>query len=310
MLEHNVPVIRGVVRVNLCVNAAIEDATVVHGVVGCAEGVGVVEVHNTAISVVWVVEVGYAVVVVVPVNAVFQPIAVHVGVEVVGSVVTIERPVDEVEVVVVVEVTIPIDVQNVDDAVVVVINVIPVVDAIAVPVVELRKGSASCLTPNVRVGWVGVGLSWAVPCGHIRGSIEWERVVFVLNVVVVEVVREICSANGKVSEVIGFCCTAHVRVEPVVDAVVVLVKRPTHVVIKVAVVIELTVDVAVVVAVSSGDLEVHGVHAGHVDGGAGVARGDRNRIAHAVTEPFLVDTDRSHNGVVRDDVDRHPRTCP
>ena len=144
------------------------------------------------------------------------------------------------QVVVVVKVAIPIDVENIDDTVVVVVDVVPVADAVAIPVVELREGGATCLTAWIRVCWVGVGLRGAVPRCDVSGGVQGEGVVLVLDVVVVEVVREVGSAHGKVAEVVWGGCSAKVRVKPIIDTVVVLVKRSAQVVVEVAVVIDFT----------------------------------------------------------------------
>ena len=153
------------------------------------------------------------------------------------------------QVVVVVKVTVPVDVKSVDDTVVVVVNVVPVADAVAVPVVELRERGSTGLTPRVGVGWVGVGLCGAVPCSNIRCSVEREGVVLVLDVVVIKVVREVGPANGKVAEVIGRGGAAHVCIKPVVDAVVVLVEGATDVIVQVVIVVDFTVDGAVLITV-------------------------------------------------------------
>ena len=270
--------VRGVVSVNLGVGAAVQQAPVVHGVVGRTEGIGVVEINNATVAVVRVVQIGDAIVVVVPVNAVLQTVAVHVGVQIVGPVVTVQRTVDDVEVVVVVQVAVPVDVQCVHDAVVVIVNVVPVADPITVPVVELGIGCTTGLAARIRIDRVGVGLRGAVPRGHISSTVKREGVVLVLDVVVVKVVGKVSTAHGEVAEVVRRGGATHVSVKPVVDAVVVLVKRSAHVIVKVAVVIQFTIDDAVVVAVATGDFEVQGVHAGDRDGGVGISGGDGHRV--------------------------------
>ena len=78
------------------------------------------------------------------------------------------------QVVVVVKVTIPVDVEHIDDTVVIVVNVVPVADTVAVPVVELGERGATSLTTRVRVDGVWIGLGWAVPRGNCRCSVKWE----------------------------------------------------------------------------------------------------------------------------------------
>ena len=203
MLEHHVPVVGGVCAVELAVGRPVEGPTVVDGVVRRGEGVGCIVINNTAVAVVRVVQIGDTVVVVVPVNAVLEAVAVNVGIDIVRAVVSVQAAVDLMEVVVVVKVAIPVNVENVDDTVVVVVNVVPVADAIAVPVVELGERSTPGLTSWVGIDGIGIGLSWTVPSGNVRSSIKRERVVFVFDVVVIQVIGKVCATNSKIAEVVG-----------------------------------------------------------------------------------------------------------
>ena len=277
--KHHVPVVGGVGSVELAVGRAVQHTAVVHRVVGGREGVGSVVIDNAAVPVVGVVQIGNAIVVVVPVNAVLKTITVHVGVHVVGSVVAIQTAVDLMEVVVVVEITIPVDVQGVDDAVVVVVDVVPVADAVAVPVVELRERGAAGLTARIWVRWVRVGLRWTVPCKNVGSGVERERIVLVLDVVIVKVVGKVCTTHGEVAKVVGGLRTAHVDIEPVVNAVVVLVERTHKVVVKIVVVVDFTIDVAVQVAVFTGDFEIHSGRAAHGHLSVGCTTGDGQDVA-------------------------------
>ena len=203
MLEHHVPVVSCVCAVELAVGRPVEGSAVIDGVVGRGEGVGCIVIDDTAVAVVRVVQIRDAVVVVVPVNAVLEAVAVNVGIDIVRTVVSVQAAVDLMQVIVVVKVAIPVNVENVNDTVVVVVNIVPVADAIAVPVVELGERSTPGLTSWIGVDGIRVGLSWTVPGGNVRSSIERERVVFVFDVVVVQVIGKVCATNGKVAEVVG-----------------------------------------------------------------------------------------------------------
>ena len=207
------------------------------------------------------------------------------------------------EVVVVVKVTVPIDVEGIDDAVVVVINVVPVADAITVPVVELRERGSSSLTAWVWVDGVRVGLRWAVPRRNIGSGIERERVVLVLDVVVVKVVRKVGTAHGKVAEVVGGLRAAHVNVEPVVDTVVVLVEGAQEVIVKVVVVIDFTIDGAIEVTVCTGDFEVHAGDAAHGNLCVRSTARDGQDIAGSVSRTCAVDGNAGHHATAGDDVE-------
>ena len=206
------------------------------------------------------------------------------------------------EVVVVVKVTVPIDVQGVDDAVVVVIDVVPVADAVAVPVVELRERGSSSLTAWVWVDGVRVGLGWAVPRRDIGSGVEREGVVLVLDVVVVKVVRKVGSAHGKVAEVVGGLRAAHVDVEPVVDTVVVLVKRTQEVIVEVVVVVDFTIDGAVEVTVCARDFEVHAGDAAHGNLCVRSTARDGQHVTGSVSGTCTVDGNAGHHATAGDDV--------
>ena len=283
MHEHHVPVVGGVGAVELAVSRAVESTAVVDGVIGRSEGVGGVEVNNSTVSVVRVVKIGNTVVVIVPIDAVFEAVAVDVRVHVVRTVVSVQTSVDLVQIVVVVKVTVPVDVENVDDAVVVVINVIPVADTVTVPVVELGERGSASLTLRVGVGWVGVGLCWTVPCGDNRGCIEWERVVFVLDVVVVKVVRQVSAAHGEISEIVGRGRTTQIRVKPIVNAVVVLVKRSADIVVEVVIVIDFAVNIAVLVAVCARNLKVDAGYTRDGDFSCGVTTRDGDGVTNGIS---------------------------
>ena len=254
-MEYHVPVVGGVGIVDLAISGAVKVAAIVHRIVWRREGVGGVEVNHATIAIIGVVQVSNAVVIVVPVNAVLESITVNIRIDVVRAVITIESTVDLVKVVVVVEVAIPIDIQNIDDTVVVVVNVVPVADTIAIPVVELRERGTTGLTAGVGANRVGVSLCWAVPRGDIGGSIKREGVVFILDVVVVKIVRSVRTAHGKVAEIVRGCGTAHIGIEPVIDAIVILVKRPKSVVVQVAIVIDFTIKLSIAVSVSAREVE-------------------------------------------------------
>ena len=257
MLEHHVPVVSCVCAVELAVGRPVEGSTVVDRVIRRGEGVGCIVIDDTTVAVVRIVQIGDTVVVVVPVNAVLETVTVNVGIDIVRTVVSVQTAVDLMQVIVVVKVAIPVNVENVNDTVVVVVNVVPVADAIAIPVVELGERSTSGLTSWVGVNGIGVGLSWTVPGGNVGCGVERERVVFVFDVVVVQVIGKVCTTNGEVAEVVRRGGSAHVGIEPVVNAVVVLVKGSAYIVVKVAVVVDFTIGCAVLVAVASWNFEVH-----------------------------------------------------
>ena len=111
------------------------------------------------------------------------------------------------------------------------------------------------MTLWIGIHGVGVRLCWTVPGSNDCIVVQWERVVFVVDVVVVRIVGNICTANGKVSEIVRSACTSHVGVKPIVNSVVVLVKRSAKVIVKVAVVVNFTINYVVTIAVSSRNLE-------------------------------------------------------
>ena len=308
-MEHHVPIIGGVGAVELAVRRTVERATVVDRVVRGLERIGCVKVNDTAISVVGIVQVRDAVVVVVPVDAVLEAVAVDVGIDVVGPVVSIQATVDLMQVVVVVKIAVPIDVQHVDDAVVVVVDVVPVADAVAVPIVELRERCSAGLAAWVRIDRVWVGLRRAVPRGDVGGCIKRERIVFVLDVVVVQIVRSVGTTHGKVAEVVGGGRTAHVRVKPVVNAVVVLVKRTADVIVEVVIVVNLAIDDVVVVAVGTGNLEVGRGDAGDGQVALGIASEDGDLVADVVARAATVDGGRRDGAAGCDDVHREARSA-
>ena len=198
------------------------------------------------------------------------------------------------KVVVVVQIAVPVNVERIDDPVVVVVNVVPVTDAVSVPIVELREGSASRLAPGVGAHRIGVGLRWAVPRQDVRCRIQRERVVLVLDVVVVKVVRSVCTAHGEIAEIVWGLSAPHVGVKPVVDGVVVLVEGAKPVVVKVTVIVDFTIDLTVPVAISTRRFKVGGGHARDGQVALGVPAVHGHNIANAVARA------RSVDGGVRD----------
>ena len=135
------------------------------------------------------------------------------------------------------------------------------------------------MTARIWVRWVRVGLRWTVPCKNVGSGVERERIVLVLDVVVVKVVGKVCAAHGEVAKVVRGLRTAHVDIEPVVNAVVVLVERTHKVVVKIVVVVDFTIDVTVQVAVFTGDFEIHGGRAAHGHLSVGCTTGDGQDVA-------------------------------
>ena len=213
------------------------------------------------------------------------------------------------QVVVVVKIAIPVNVKHVDDAVVVVVNVVPIADAVAVPVVELRKRCSSCLTARVGTDRVGIGLCWAVPCGDIGCRIKREGVVLVFDVVVVQIVGTVRSTYGKITEVVRGLRAAHVDVEPVVKAVVVLIKRTADIVVQVVIVVNLAIDDVVVVAVGTWNLEVGRGDAGDGQVALGIASEEGDLIADVVARAAPVDGGRRDRAAGCDDVHRESRAA-
>ncbi len=197
---------------------------------------------------------------------------------------------------VVVEVAIPIDIECIDDPVVIVINVIPVGNTIAIPIIELGERGALRGAAWIWIHGVWRRHCWAVPSSDIRCLVQWERVVFVLDLIVVKIVFEVaCVATHRdVAEVVRGGCSAHVRIEPIVDGVVILIERTEAVVVEVLIVINLTVDVAVVVPICTRDFEIDVVDAGDGDRCAPVATADGDLSSRRVSVPGVVEGDRSH----------------
>ena len=187
------------------------------------------------------------------------------------------------EIVVVVKIAIPVNVQNIDDSIVVIVDIVPIAHTVAVPIVELRKGSSAGLTAWVRVCWVRIGLRWTVPCGHNIVVIKGEGIVLVFDVVVVQIVGPICATNSEVPEVVWGFCAAHIGVQPVVDAVVILVEWASNIVIEVVVVINFAVDGAVLIAIRSGNLKIRRSNGRHRQRGVGIAPVDGHTVAWGVT---------------------------
>ena len=113
------------------------------------------------------------------------------------------------EVSVIVKVAIPIDVENIDDSVVVIVDVFPVEYTVSIPVVELREGGASRLTSWIWVDRVWIGRGWTVPCDNVSCFVEREAVVLVVDVIVIEVVFEVrcISAHQNVSKIVRAGCS-------------------------------------------------------------------------------------------------------
>ena len=154
------------------------------------------------------------------------------------------------------------------------------------------------MTSWVGVGGVGVGLRRAVPSGNFRRSVQRERVVFVLDVIVVQIVRDVCATNGKVAEIVGGGRPTHVGVKPVVDTVVVLVKWPTNIIVEITVVIDFTVELPVAVAVPTRDVENSGRNARDGQVALGIATVDGHDVADTVSGTCPVD-DRVRDGACR-----------
>ena len=157
------------------------------------------------------------------------------------------------EVSVVIEIAIPINVENVDDSIVVVIDVFPVENTVSVPVVELGERGSTCLTSWIRVDRVWIGCCWAVPTNDVCCLVEWETVVLVVDVIVVKVVLEVgcITADENVTKVVWACCTTKFWVKPVVNSVVVLIEWSKAVIVEVLIVIDFTIEACLAVCVST-----------------------------------------------------------
>ena len=194
---------------------------------------------------------------------------------------------------VVVEVTIRVNIECIDDSIVVVIDVVPVCDSIAIPVVELgERGAPGCAT-RVWVGWVWICRGRAIPCCNISGRIQWECIEFILDLIVIKIVFEVAciTAYSDVAQVVRRCGSTHVWVKPIVDSVVVLVERSQSVVVEVLVVIDFTVSTSVIIAVSTRNFEVHIVDACDCDGRSTVSAADGDLSANAVAVSGPVNRD-------------------
>ena len=150
---------------------------------------------------------------------------------------------------IVVEVAIPVDVENIDDSIVVVVDVFPVENTVTIPVVELGERGSAGLTSWVWVDWVWIGCCWAVPPYDVSCLIEWETVVLVVDVVVVKVVLEVgcITADENVTKIVWACCTPKFRVKPVVNSVVVLIEWSKAVIIEILIVIDFTIETCLAV---------------------------------------------------------------
>ena len=147
------------------------------------------------------------------------------------------------EVVVVVEVAIGVEVEPVEDAIVVVVDVLPVVDPITVPVVVASVRFAHQHAVLVRVDRVRVVYARAVPSLYLVPSRYHEWVLLVQQAIVVEVEWDVAGVEGGSTEwIVWESSSPHVRVQPVPDQVVILVYGAVPVIVEVSVVIHLAVD--------------------------------------------------------------------
>ena len=89
------------------------------------------------------------------------------------------------KVAIVIEVTIPINVERVDDSIIVIIYVNPVIDAVTIPIVELGIGGSLSVAARVRAYWVWICNCWAVPCCDYGGFVKWEGVVLICDLVII-----------------------------------------------------------------------------------------------------------------------------
>ena len=111
--------VRYIVRICLTVLTTVEQSKVSHWVKWGLECIVKVRIYGTAISVGGVKEVGEPVVVVIPIDVVFKSITINIRVYSIRTIIAIQCTVDCVKIAIVVQITIPIDIDNVDDAIVV-----------------------------------------------------------------------------------------------------------------------------------------------------------------------------------------------
>ena len=154
---------------------------------------------------------------------------------------------------VVVEVTIPVDVENVDDSIIVIIDVFPVENAITIPVIELGERCTACLTSWIWVNRIWICCCWTVPCDNIGCLVKRETVVFIVDVVIVKIIFEIgcIPTYENVSKVVRTGGAAEFWVQPIIDAVVILVKWSHAVIVKVLVIIDFTIKSSLAVCIAT-----------------------------------------------------------
>ena len=157
------------------------------------------------------------------------------------------------QVAIVVKVTIPIDVENVNDSIVVIIDVFPVENAITIPIIELGERCTACLTSWIRIDWVRICCCRTVPCNNIGCLVERETVIFVVDVVIIKIVFEIgcIPTYENISKIVWTGGTAEFWVQPIIDAVVILVEWPHTVIVKVLVIIDFTIKSCLAVCIAT-----------------------------------------------------------
>ena len=109
------------------------------------------------------------------------------------------------------------------------------------------------MASRIRVCWVRVCGSWAVPSQNVGCFVKRETIIFVVDVIVISIVLKVCSISTyqHIPEIVWRSCPSHIRVKPVVNCVVVLVKRTKAIVVKILVVIKFAIHSRFTVSVST-----------------------------------------------------------
>ena len=146
------------------------------------------------------------------------------------------------EIVVVVKVAVLVDVQPVEYAVVVVVYVLPVVNAVAVPVVVscVRLTHQDAVLVGVDRIWVGEAR--AVPVLDLIVGRVHVRILLVGYTIIIQVERDVVGVHRRAPEgVVRQSRSPHVRVQPVPNQIVVLIDRSVPVIVDVPIVVHLAI---------------------------------------------------------------------